>query len=254
MYNFDFLNKYSPVPVYILDEIDSTNEEAKRMIKNGTNKDFVILAKKQTNGKGRKGRSFYSPKDTGIYYTYVHFSEEELKNDLKVTVASSVIASKAIKEAFERECRIKWVNDLYFDNQKISGTLCECLLKGSFENDKNAIIVGIGINVSTSDFPEDISRKAGSICVENNPEAYDKTIILITKGLSDFFKNLSLREYMDYYKSNSLVLNKYVELSDANGVIDKGIVKDFDEDGSLILSNEKGEAKYDSGEISLYML
>ncbi len=254
MYNFDFLNKYSPVPVYILDEIDSTNEEAKRMIKNGTNKDFVILAKKQTNGKGRKGRSFYSPKDTGIYYTYVHFSEEELKNDLKVTVASSVIASKAIKEAFERECRIKWVNDLYFDNKKISGTLCECLLKGSFENDKNAIIVGIGINVSTSDFPEDISRKAGSICVENNPEAYDKTIILITKGLSDFFKNLSLREYMDYYKSNSLVLNKYVELSDANGVIDKGIVKDFDEDGSLILSNEKGDAKYDSGEISLYML
>ena len=73
MYNFDFLNKYSPVPVYILDEIDSTNEEAKRMIKNGTNKDFVILAKKQTNGKGRKGRSFYSPKDTGIYYTYVHY-------------------------------------------------------------------------------------------------------------------------------------------------------------------------------------
>ena len=72
MYNEKTINNDTNIPVEILDEIDSTNEEAKRRIKEGCNKDFVLVARKQTKGKGRKGRSFYSPKDTGIYFTFAH--------------------------------------------------------------------------------------------------------------------------------------------------------------------------------------
>ena len=156
MYNKNYLDEKVKVNTKILDEIDSTNEEAKRRIKGGATEDFVLVARKQTAGKGRKGRSFYSPKDTGIYLTYTHFTDEAAENVLKVTVVASVIAAKTIKDTLNLDCGIKWVNDLYLNGKKVSGTLCEYIFKGTYENEKNAVIVGIGINLSTEDFPEEI--------------------------------------------------------------------------------------------------
>ena len=259
MYNEKTINNNTNIPVEILDEIDSTNEEAKRRIKEGCNKDFVLVARKQTKGKGRKGRSFYSPKDTGIYFTFAHFSDSELSNDLKVTVATSVITSKAIKESLGIDCKIKWVNDLYYQNKKVSGTLCEGILKGIYGNDKNVIIVGIGINISTEEFPSDISLKAGSVLngeKKNLSDDYkDNIVIYLTNGLESFFDNPDLKGYMSYYNEASLILNKEVELSDASGMVDKGQVFGFDENGSILIKDAGGIInKYDSGEISLFML
>ena len=196
MYNLKTINDNTKIPVEILDEIDSTNEEAKRRIKDGYKNDFALVARKQTKGKGRKGRSFYSPKDTGIYFTFAHFSDSDLSNDLKVTVATSVIASKAIKESLGIDCKIKWVNDLYYLDKKVSGTLCEGILKETCGNEKNVIIVGIGINISTEQFPSDISLKAGSVLsgdTNNFSDDYkDKIIIYLTNGLESCFAHTDL--------------------------------------------------------------
>ena len=259
MYEEKNINNNTKVNVEILDETDSTNEEAKRRIQSGFSKDFVLVAREQTKGKGRKGRSFYSPKDTGIYFTFAHFSESDLSEDLKVTIASSVITAKALKDELGIDCKIKWVNDLYFNNKKVSGTLCEGLLKNTFGNEKNVIIVGIGINISTVDFPDDISQKAGSVLdndqISLKDDYKDRIIINLTNALFEFFKNPRLDDYLQFYLDNSLVLNKEVELSDASGVIDRGIVEGFDEKGAIIIKNSKGiTSKYDSGEISLFML
>lgn len=275
MYDINYLNEKSKVNIDILDEIDSTNEEAKRRIKKGAQEDFVLVARKQTAGKGRKGRSFYSPKDTGIYLTYTHFTDDAAEDVLKVTVATSVIAAGTIKDTLNIDCGIKWVNDLYLNGKKVSGTLCEYIFKGTFENEKNAVIVGIGINLSTEDFPKEISETAGSLLPENiinKSESqlkniidekdsplktdYKNLIVLgITNGLYSFFKDCSLNEYLSLYKELSVVIGKEVELSDASGVLDSGRVIDFDDNGALILENKNGEIKtYDSGEISLIML
>lgn len=170
MYDVDYIkNKLNEsISVDILDEIDSTNEEAKRRISDGQKEDFVLVARMQTAGKGRKGRSFYSPMDTGIYLTYTHFTDDSVEQSLKTTVATSVIAKNAIKEATGLDCGIKWVNDLYLNGKKVCGILCECILKNTYDNDKNAIIIGIGINLTTSDYPEDISEKAGSILTNSD--------------------------------------------------------------------------------------
>ena len=265
MYNKDYLEEKSKVNIDILDEIDSTNEEAKRRIKDGASEDFVLVARKQTAGKGRKGRSFYSPKDTGIYLTFTHFTDEPAENVLKVTVATSVIAAKTIKDTLNTDCGIKWVNDLYLNGKKVSGTLCEYIIKDTYGNDRNGVIVGIGINLSTDDFPEEISDKAGSILINRfykdgyvdlyNSDYYDSVVIGITNGLHSFFEKYSLKEYLPLYKELSIVLGKEVELSDASGVLDNGRVIDFDDNGAIILENKNGEIKtYDSGEISLLMI
>ena len=255
MYNKNYLDEKVKVNTEILDEIDSTNEEAKRRIKAGAKEDFVLVARKQTAGKGRKGRSFYSPKDTGIYLTFTHFTDEAAENVLKVTVATSVIAAKAIKDTLNIDCGIKWVNDLYLNGKKVSGTLCEYIFKDTYENDKNAVIVGIGINLSTEDFPEDISEKAGSLVSENKDNTcYDDIVIGIANGLNSFFENCDLKSYLPLYKELSIVLNKEVELSDASGVLDRGTVTDFDDNGAIIIENKNGKSVYDSGEISLFMI
>ena len=174
MYDADYIkNKLNEsISVDIFDEIDSTNEEAKRRISDGQKEDFVLVARMQTAGKGRKGRSFYSPMDTGIYLTYTHFTDDSVEQSLKTTVATSVIARNAIKEATGLDCGIKWVNDLYLNGKKVCGILCECILKNTYDNDKNALIIGIGINLTTSDYPEEISDKAGSI-LDNSDFDYD---------------------------------------------------------------------------------
>lgn len=253
MYNKDYLNEKSKVNIEILDEIDSTNEEAKRRILAGACNDFVLLARKQTAGKGRKGRSFYSPKDTGIYFTFVHFTDDSPETVLKVTVAASVIAANAIKDALNIDCKIKWVNDLYFNNKKVSGTLCELILKDTMNNSRNAVIVGTGINLCTEDFPDELSGIAGSLKEKiANPGSIDDIVIGYANGLHKFFATNDLKPLMHLYKESSLVIGKEVELSDASGFLDKGIVTDFDEEGAIIIRNLLGEIKrFDSGEISL---
>ena len=255
MYNKNYLNEKVKVNIDILDEIDSTNEEAKRRIKDGAGEEFVLVARKQTAGKGRKGRSFYSPKDTGIYLTFTHFTNDSPENVLKVTVATSVIAAKTIKDTLKIDCGIKWVNDLYLNGKKVSGTLCEYIFKGMYENESNAVIVGIGINLSTEDFPEEISEKAGSLISDNNDNScYDDIVIGIANGLKSFFENCDLNTYLPLYKELSIVLGKEVELSDASGVLDRGTVTDFDDNGAIIIENKNGKTVYDSGEISLFMI
>lgn len=264
MYNEDYLRENISIPIEVLEEIDSTNEEAKRRIKKGSDSDFVLVAKEQTAGKGRKGRNFYSPKDTGIYMTLVHYTDEQPENTLITTVATGEIARRAIEEVYGVSCLIKWVNDLYLNDRKVSGTLCELILKNTYDNFQNAIIIGIGINVSTELFPDDIKDKADSLinlskninnenpALSNKSTGLDEIVIKIVNGLQTFFKGGNIQELMIDYRKNSYVIGKSVELSDASGVFMKGKVLGVNDSGELIVLNENSEpVTISSGEISL---
>lgn len=263
----DYINLDKDIIIEYLEEINSTNEEAKRRVLKGFNEDFTLVASSQTAGKGRKGRSFYSPKDTGLYLTFTHFTHDGLEDNLKVTTVSSVIVRRAIKKILNIDCGIKWVNDLYYKDKKICGILCECLFKDSFGISRNAIVIGIGINLSTECFPEDISNKAGSLIDSNNSDYLDVPNSInieqirknlakeIVSGLIDFFLNKELADYMNEYLSTSIVYGKEVELSDAKGVFAQGTVTGFTQDGELILKDKNGsENIINSGEISLVIL
>ncbi|MCR4649688.1 MAG: biotin--[acetyl-CoA-carboxylase] ligase [Lachnospiraceae bacterium] len=268
MYDYEYIKNKVNIPLSILDEIDSSNEEAKRRIKSGEKDDFVIVARKQTAGKGRKGRSFYSPKDTGIYLTFTHFTSSSVEESLSVTIASSVIVYRVLKEVLGTDCKIKWVNDLYFCERKVCGILCEWAMGNESEGICNAVVTGIGINISTEDFPDEIRQKAGCLINEKTvfenesrdnkdyPErkgSYaDEIVSGIINGLKNFFNENNLSLYMDDYRKNSMVLGRKVELSGAEGVFAKGLASAFTDKGELVITMDDGTKRnVDSGEISL---
>ncbi len=151
------------------DEIDSTNNEAKRRIEAQTgthvvcsDRPFVLVAHTQTAGRGRQGKDFYSPKGTGIYLTVACPMNCPIAGQVTVTTKAAVAVSRAIEGFFGIECAIKWVNDIYVNDRKCCGILCEAV--NDYENDRlRYVIIGVGVNVYTKDWPVDIAGIAGSI-------------------------------------------------------------------------------------------
>lgn len=146
----------------VFNSIDSTNNEAKRMTADGFRGNALIVANEQTKGRGRLGRSFYSPKNTGIYMSFLFSTNAKLSGAVLVTTAAAVAVVRAIESLTNIRPMIKWVNDIYIGNKKVCGILTEAVTDvetGSMQS----IIIGIGVNISTEDFPDDIAHTATSL-------------------------------------------------------------------------------------------
>ena len=137
---------------YHFDEIESTNDFAKEKAKT-ENSNFTVTASLQTKGRGRKGRTFFSPKGAGLYLSIavnLNISFEEFP---KITTYTAVCVARAIEKLTSLKIDIKWVNDLYVNGKKLCGILTE----GSFSGEKTYfVIIGIGVNLLKSSFPEEI--------------------------------------------------------------------------------------------------
>ena len=141
---------------------DSTNLQARHYVSELDGKasePVLFLAHAQTAGRGRLGRSFYSPADTGLYFSLLTSFPEKLEKILSLTALAAVAAAEQIESTFGRRVDIKWVNDLYLDSRKVAGILAESCVADT----QRYIILGIGINLSTESFPDDLTIKAGSL-------------------------------------------------------------------------------------------
>ena len=150
--------------VIVEDSVTSTNDVLKNLASSGAPEGTVLIADRQTKGKGRRGRSFESPSGTGIYFSYLLRPAASPASVAHVTACTAVCVHNAILNACGIETSIKWVNDLVLDSRKICGILTEMNLESeSYSID--SIIVGIGINVNGSSdiFPPEVRSVAGSI-------------------------------------------------------------------------------------------
>ena len=151
-----------------IDSVDSTNDYLYRELENGEiNKDKILIAKHQTNGHGLNGKSFISDENVGIYFTLLHFYENEA--ELKfITQKAAVAVYKTFKEVFDIELSIKWVNDLYYNDKKACGILCKNLIK------YKAVLIGIGIDLfENKNINQEIKDIAGYI-FKNKKELIEK--------------------------------------------------------------------------------
>ncbi|MEI3542071.1 MAG: biotin--[acetyl-CoA-carboxylase] ligase [Acutalibacteraceae bacterium] len=147
------------------DTISSTNSKAKKLLKN-INDNFIIIANKQTNGRGKDLKNFYSPESVGIYMTLVL---RNFKNTMPfISKVTALAVLKNIKK-FTQNVYIKEPNDILIGNKKVCGILIESSFTGN-ENLFNYVVVGIGINVNNSDFPFEIQNIATSIKCEVGKE------------------------------------------------------------------------------------
>lgn len=228
--------------ILVLPTVDSTNTYAKSHL-DSLNHPAIITASEQTAGRGRRGHSFYSPKDTGIYMSLV--IKPDLSPATLITAAAAVAVCKACKELTDCNPQIKWVNDIYVNKKKICGILTEGII--NFETQSiDTAIVGIGVNISTDTFPEDV-QYAGSLMAENLPR--NQLIGRIASLLNALLKS-GKEEILAEYKSAQMVLGQEVSYL-YNGESHTGTAIDINEVGNLIVKTKNGTDILTAGEISI---
>lgn len=239
--NIKKLDSLAGVKIYYHKSLGSTNTEAKDIAQiNGA--PFAVIAKKQTAGRGRMGRSFYS-KGHGLYMSFV-YRTKNLCEAVSVTTATAAIVTSALESCCEGEFKIKWVNDIYQNGKKVCGILAE---SHSLDVGETAVVIGIGINVGRCRFPRELRNIAGSVNLKSSPEALVSAILL---GLLSVIDNPEDKSYMQLYRDRSMLMGMTVTATSADGEI-VGKVEGFDDDGGLLLRVDGEIVRIFSGEVTL---
>jgi len=195
--------------LHVKQTVTSTNTLAKEMAAKGAAEGTVIMAREQTEGRGRMGRSFYSPDATGIYFTIVLRPALNLEDSLLITTGAAVAVAKAIETTTGAKAEIKWVNDIFVEGKKVCGILTEASL--NFESGGlEYAVVGIGINIATKDFPEDIKSVAGSILKDKPGDAPITSMLVaeVLNNISESMNSLTDKRYLEEYRSRSFLIGK----------------------------------------------
>ncbi|MBR3895089.1 MAG: biotin--[Clostridia bacterium] len=236
------------VSIVAFEECGSTNDEAKKMAIEGISYPALIVAERQSAGRGRLGRSFYSPSRTGLYFSVLYPTREVLQNAVSVTGAAAVAVMRAIRSTAGKQTEIKWVNDLYLDGKKVCGILTEALT-GIGSDGKTCLIVGIGINLTTEAFPEELSEIAGAVGGTRTSRA--DLLAEIWRELSPFLKHPADRSWLEDYRTHSMVLGRQIEWIRGEERR-QGIAAAITEDGELeVLLPSGARELLRTGEISV---
>lgn len=225
--------------------IDSTNTQAKRLVNEGNNETLLLVADEQTAGRGRQGKTFYSPPMTGIYMTLVLHPNQTLQNAVTVTTAAGVAVCRAIEALTEQQPQIKWVNDVYLNGKKVCGILSEAVV--DFETGiAQSMIVGIGTNIKTIAFPQEVENAASL----NADVKRADLIAAITNALMEIVDG-SDPDFMAYYRSHSMLLGQKINFIQ-NAKVTPATAIAIDESGGLVVRLEDGsQTTLRSGEISI---
>lgn len=234
------------LPVYCYDRVDSTNTRAKMIAFEGKEATALVVADEQTEGRGRRGRSFFSPSGSGAYFSLLIKPELTYAECQRVVPMTAVAVSRAIEKTCGIKTEIKWVNDLYFKGRKVCGIATESIGDVS-EPGPSALIVGIGINVDTHLFPSEIENKAGSLGVAINRNA------LIAACVNEFFElfgHICSNSFMNEYRKKCFVIGQKVKVLTEPPY--EAIAEDVDNDGRLIVKNGDGKrVKLTTDEVSV---
>lgn len=218
--------------------IDSTNTYAREKAAE-LKTPVLITADEQTRGRGRRGNSFYSPKNKGIYFTLLF--EAEPGFDL-VTPAAAVCVCESIKELTGIETQIKWVNDIFYKGGKICGILCERFAQGG----RVLTAAGIGINLAAQDFPADIPQ-AGSLEVSADGRAFARDI---SRRILETNSSFDREKILEEYRKRLFILGCKISF-EKNGETFEGIAEDINRDCNLTVKTQSGYETLKSGEISV---
>lgn len=232
--------------------VTSTNTIAKELAAKGAKEGTVIIAREQTEGRGRMGRSFYSPKASGIYFTLILRPTLNLEDSLLITTAAAVAVVKAIKAVAGIKAGIKWVNDIFVDGKKVCGILTEASL--NFESGGlEYAVVGIGINIDTGHFPKELSQIAGSV-FSDKPSDKPVTSMLVAEVLNNMaecMNSLTEKKYLEEYRSHSFLIGQEILVQKGTAVIPAKAL-DIDEKARLVVEYEDGTREVlSSGEVSV---
>jgi BirA family biotin operon repressor/biotin-[acetyl-CoA-carboxylase] ligase len=245
--------------VRYFDEVDSTNEVALTLAAAGAREATAVLAGAQTAGRGRRGRSWFSPPGAGLYLSCilreVSGGDDAAGQPLPlVTLAAGVAAATAVAIVTSLPVELKWPNDLVIGRprRKLAGILCESLTVGSAVD---AVIIGIGINVRTAAYPSELADRATSIEaelgreIERGPLAVECVIQLFERvaRLRQGHSDRVLEEWRSLARAG--LENAAVRWHD-RGEARHGRARDIDADGALLVDAGGQVERIVSGEVT----
>lgn len=228
--------------VKVIDEVDSTQRIAHQLAREGAPSGTLVVADHQTGGKGRMGRKWHSPAGTGVWMSLILRPDIPLSATPQLTLLTSVAVLKGIYKACSIEAGIKWPNDLLIGKKKLAGILTEL----SAETDRiNYVIIGIGINVNQSeiDYPEELRDIATSLRLEKGTAVQrNELIVHILKEWEDLY-----HIYLDHgfspvktlWEANAISIGQPIIARTLQGSF-QGMAKGITEEGVLLLEDEAG--------------
>jgi BirA family transcriptional regulator, biotin operon repressor / biotin---[acetyl-CoA-carboxylase] ligase len=241
-----WLNKYS---IIFFDVLDSTDLEAKRMIKRGVRGNHVIVSAVQTRGKGRNGNFWHSP-DGNLYFSIVFDHKNNLSNLSQLSLVTSLSCHEAMQyflndkelSLFPKLFKIKWPNDLLLNDKKFCGILLQTLPCMDVHEDKiiNYLIIGVGMNLTNS--PKNINYLTTSLKEEGIEHKYNDVFNKIMERFNENYKLWQAEGFSDIrsrWIQNTYNVGKKV-FFDMKGKKNSGLFKDIDEDGQMVIELESG--------------
>ena len=247
------LGRYADaLAVTLYDTVDSTNTAAKADAHTADGP-ALYVARTQTVGRGRLGRSFHSPADTGLYMTVAYTTSKPLTEAVRVTAGASVAAVASIEALTDKAPSIKWVNDLYLGNAKVGGILTEAV---TLPEGGTRMVVGLGINLTTTQFPDGL--RAPAACLFPPDEASFATPAFlgslageITRRLLELTEGrLWEQSCLDFYRRHLLYVGEAVRCTRGSEAFE-GVVEGVDMDFALLVNVDGAVRALSSGEISV---
>ena len=233
--------------------IESTNTYAKELAAQGAPHGTVVVAEHQTGGRGRRGRSFFSPAGTGLYLSMILRPQHSPQELMHLTCAAAVAACDAVESATDLRPGIKWTNDLVHEGRKLGGILTELGFSGE-ELDYAIVGIGINCNQSQDDFPTDLQNIATSLfnITEKSIDVSKLEEILIHALLSTSRKLISHRkQIMNRYRTDCVTIGQDICVINSENVRHAKALS-VEDNGSLrIQLPDNSEELVSTGEVSI---
>lgn len=241
------------VMIQVYPEIGSTNQTAKKIAVAGqADHGSFVVARRQSEGRGRRGRVFYSPVDAGLYFSVVLKPKGTLRDSLLLTTAAATAVYRAVKRICGISLDIKWVNDLFYRGKKVCGILTEAVT--DFESgDIEFAVVGIGLNLykDQENFPEELEEIAGTLFGSKKlAEAVDRNQLIaavVNELLAETVDLKLSREYVE----NNMIPGHIINIVDGERTR-RAFAMSICPDGRLLVKETNGkESVLSFGEVSI---
>lgn len=235
---------------FCYDETGSTNDVCRLFGIEGFPEGTLVLAESQNAGRGREGRTFYSPEDSGLYMSLLLRPKVSFSDFGLITACAATSVHQAIQETVGISTQIKWVNDLYYNNKKLCGILAE----GHFIGNDAFLVLGIGVNVAMPEngYAPEISEIATSLSEIAPDKKVDRLELCaaIVQAFDQFYNELTDRTFLDVYRSESCVLNQDVTfVYQGKNISGKAVM--IDDDARLVVETKEGKIlSLSSGEVN----
>lgn len=227
---------------HYFDSVESTQKELHALARKGAPEGTLVVADRQWSGKGRLGRSWHSPPGTGIWMSLLLRPLLELRQCPQLTLVAAIAIAETIREQIELPVMVKWPNDLLLDGKKIGGILTELRAESDCVD---YIVLGIGINVNTTEFPPELTDQASSLALAKG-QPIRRTLLLqrLLEKLENLYQMYESRGFAPLkprWEALALGMGKPVIVRRVNQDPLEGTAMGLDEDGALLVRDLKGQ-------------